>query len=51
MTTQAEIAIRAASNWRNWGRAAAIAYARNRGVSVRLVALARQLHVAAQNGF
>lgn len=48
---QALAAIRAATNWRNWGRHAAISYARNRGVPLRLVVLARQLQVATMAGF
>ena len=48
---QAMHAIRAAANWNRWGRASCIAYARNRAVPLRLVVIARQLHVATMNGF
>lgn len=50
MTLITNHAMIAARNWRRWGRAAAIAYARNRGVPLRLVILARQLQVAEDNG-
>ena len=43
-------AIRAASCYNLWGRAAAFAYARRHGCT-RLFVLARQLHVATINGF
>ena len=42
---QAMHAIRAAANWRTWGRHAAVQYCRNRRV------LARQLQVATMAGF
>ena len=48
---QAMHAIRAAANWNRWGRASCIAYARNRAVPIRLVVIARQLHVATCHGF
>lgn len=41
--TQAQIAIRAAKNWHNWGGVNAILFCRKRGVPVRLLALARFL--------
>jgi hypothetical protein len=44
-------AIRAAANWHVWGRDAAIRYCRNHGVSIALLRLARQLHVATMVGF
>ena len=44
-------AIRAAANWRIWGRHAAMQYCRARGVPLRLLVLARQLQVATINGF
>ena len=48
---QAMHAIRAAANWRIWGRRNAVIYCRNRGVPMALLRLARQLHVATVNGF
>lgn len=48
---QAIHAIRAAANWTNWGRHAAMQYCRARGVPLRLLVLARQLQVATINGF
>ena len=36
-------AIRAANNWRSWGRFAAVRYCQRRGVPTRLFYLARQL--------
>ena len=48
---QAMHAIRAAANWRIWGRDAAVRYCRNRGVPLRLMVLARQLQVATMAGF
>lgn len=50
MTLTTHHAMIAARNWRRWGRHAAIAYAHNRGVPLRLVVLARQLQVAEDNG-
>lgn len=44
--TQAQIAIRAAKNWRAWGRVNATAYATKRGVPLALVRLSRQLEAA-----
>lgn len=44
--TQARIAIRAAKNWRAWGRVNAAQYAMKRGVPLALVRLARQLEAA-----
>lgn len=44
-------AIRAAANWRIWGRRNAVMYCRNRGVPMALLRLARHLHVATVNGF
>ena len=44
-------AIRAAANWRTWGRHAAVQYCRNRRVPLRLMVLARQLQVATMAGF
>ena len=44
-------ALIASANWHRWGRASCIAYARNRAVPLRLVVIARQLHVATANGF
>lgn len=44
-------AVRAAANWRLWGRDAAVRYCRNHGVPLRLLTLARQLHVAFTHGF
>ena len=44
-------AIRAAANWRIWGRRAAVMYCRNRGVPLSLLRLARQLQVATMAGF
>ena len=48
---QAMHAIRAAANWRIWGRRAAVMYCRNRGVPLSLWRLARQLQVATMAGF
>ena len=48
---QAMHAIRAAANWRTWGRHAAVQYCRNRRVPLRLMVLARQLQVATCHGF
>ena len=47
---QALHAIRAAANWRIWGRRAAVMYCRNRGVPIALLRLARQLHVVYAEG-
>jgi hypothetical protein len=47
MSVQAQEAIRAAKNFRRWGRAMAFAFCRNRGVPMRLVTLARQLEAVA----
>lgn len=48
---QAMHAIRAAANWRNWGRNACLRYCRDNHVPLRLLVLARQLHTATSNGF
>lgn len=48
---QALHAIRAAANWRIWGRRAAVMYCRNRGVPIALLRLARQLQAATLAGF
>lgn len=48
---QAMHAIRAAANWRIWGRDAVVRYCRNNRVPLRLVVMARQLQVATANGF
>lgn len=41
--THAQIAIRAAQNFRAWGRQAAVRYCETRGVPLGLLRLARQL--------
>lgn len=43
-------AIRAAANWRIWGRFAAVRYCRNHGVPIALLRIARQLHVVYAEG-
>lgn len=48
---QAMHAIRAAANWRIWGRDAVVRYCRNNRVPLRLVVMARQLQVATAAGF
>lgn len=40
---QAQIAVRAARYWREWGRSAAVKYVLNRGVPIRLLCLALML--------
>lgn len=50
MDPRAVHACRAAACWRIWGRAAAVAYCRNRGVPMALLRLARQLHVVTMRG-
>ena len=44
-------AIRAAANWRIWGRDAVVRYCRNNRVPLRLVIMARQLQVVTAAGF
>lgn len=44
-------AIRAAANWRIWGRFAAVRYCQRHGVPIALLRLARQLHVVYAEGF
>lgn len=51
MHPHAVFACRAAANWHIWGRSAAIAYCRNRGVPLALLRLARQLQVVTLAGF
>lgn len=41
--TQAQHAIRAAQNWKTWGRYAATRYCEKRSIPLTLVRLARQL--------
>lgn len=41
----AAAAIKAAKNWKNWGRNMAIAFCKRRGVPSGLLRLARQLEV------
>lgn len=44
-------AIRAAANWRIWGRFAAVRYCQRHGVPIALLRIARQLQVAHAAGF
>jgi hypothetical protein len=44
-------AIRAAANWRIWGRFAAVRYCQRHGVPIALLRIARQLHVVYAEGF
>jgi len=44
-------AIRAAANWRIWGRFAAVRYCQRHGVPIALLRIARQLHVVHAEGF
>ena len=48
---QAMHAIRAAANWRIWGRFAAVRYCQRHGVPIALLRIARQLQVATMAGF
>lgn len=43
MSQQSQDAIRAAKNWKSWGRFATIQFLRKRGVNMRLYYLARLL--------
>ena len=48
---QAMHAIRAAANWRIWGRFAAVRYCQRHGVPIALLRIARQLQVVHAEGF
>lgn len=50
MHPHAQIAIRAAKNYRSWGRYAAVTYCRKRGVPIALLTLARVLETARRAG-
>ena len=46
MSQQTKLILQAAKGWKTWGRYAAERFAKNRGVDLRLVRLARQLEAS-----